>query len=150
MYFTTLKKCLHDLNCVFNRTTLNWSEWCFEVKLYLNHTFSTLFSKWFQDSDKASRSSECFFRFQSILKEHFFEKLFFTSTEVWKSILKVSLSIWSINEVHLPNILHIYSFSGSTNEVYFECTFFLRGTYKVYLSVNSFALFHSLSWSSVI
>ena len=43
------------------------------------------------------------------------------------------LSIWSINEVQLANILHLYFFSGSTNEVYFKCTFFLKSTYKVYL-----------------
>ena len=42
-----------------------------------------------------------------IVKYTFLWENLFTSTEVWRSILKVHFNIWSINEIHLPLIYSI-------------------------------------------
>ena len=81
--------------------------------------------------------SECVFKsFKIYLKYTFVAgKIFFTSTEVWRSIIKVHLNIWSINEENFSNILLIYFFLKYKRSI-LQMYFFPRSTCKVYLTYN--------------
>ena len=93
-------------NITWSQLFLNEDHWNCIFKLTL--TFRILLLVYFC-FDQHIIFSGCVFNFLSILtvKYTFLWENFFTSTEVWRSILKVHFNIWSINEIHLPLIYSI-------------------------------------------
>ena len=96
-------------NITWSQLFLNEDHWNCIFKL--KHTFRILLLVYFcfESIPLHIIFSGCVFNFSSILivKYTYFWENFFTSTEVWRSMLKVHFNIWSINEIHWPLIYSI-------------------------------------------